>query len=318
MTLRIAIQMDPPERLNAQGDSTILLAEEAQRRGYQLWWYPAASLCLRASQVWTAQARSLQVLPQAALWYVQGEPQHLSLNDVDVVLMRQDPPFDMAYLSATYLLERLDTHTLVANHPFHVRNAPEKLFPFLFEDCMPPTLIAQNAAAIREFLQEQGDIVVKPLYGFGGHGVFRLHSHSDNVEATLEMLLSHPEPLVAQRFLPEVSDGDRRVVMMDGDVVGLLGRLPAAGEIRANLRVGGSAAKAKLTSRQQLICDRLAPELRARGLIFAGVDFIGDWLTEVNVTSPTGLRAIKALDGSAPEAAFWDAIERRLAASAAV
>jgi glutathione synthase len=302
--------MDPPERLNPQGDSTLVLALEAQRRGHALWWYPADSLCWREGRLWTPRARPIR-FAEGEHWYEQNAPESLCLNEVDVVLMRQDPPFDMGYLTATYLLERIHPQTLVVNDPFHVRNAPEKLFPLMFADAMPPTLIAQEVGAIRDFLAEQGDIVVKPLYGYGGHAVFRLHATSDNVEAILETLLARPEPLVAQRFLPEVAEGDRRVVMIDGQVTGLLGRIPAAGEIRANLRVGGSAAAAALTPRQQAICTRLGPELQARGLLFAGVDFIGDWLTEINLTSPTGLRALKQLYGTTPEADFWQAVERK-------
>jgi glutathione synthase len=311
MALRVALQMDPPERLNPKGDSTVVLALEAQQRGHALWWYPADSLCWRDDRLWTPKARPIQFFEGRDVWYEQQPHETLCLNEVDVVLMRQDPPFDMGYLTATYLLERIHPHTLVANDPFHVRNAPEKLFPLMFADCMPPTLITHEASVIRDFLAEQGDIVVKPVYGFGGHAVFRLNAQSGNIEAILETLLALSEPLVAQRFLPEVRDGDRRVVLIDGKVAGLLGRIPAEGEIRANLRVGGAAAKVTLTPRQQEICDRLTPELQARGLLFAGVDFIGDWLTEINITSPTGLRALKELYGTTPEAVFWDAIERK-------
>lgn len=311
MSLRVAIQMDPPESFNPRGDTTLLLGLEAQRRGHALWWYRADSLCWQGGRLWTPSARAIRFYDDVSHWYEQDAPAPLTLNEVDIVLMRQDPPFDMGYLTATYLLERIHPQVLVVNDPFHVRNAPEKLFPLQFADCMPPTLITQEAGAVRDFLREQGDIVVKPLYGFGGHAVFRLNAQAGNVEAILELLLSRPEPMVAQRFLPEVKDQDRRVVLIDGHVAGLLGRLPAEGEIRANLRVGGTAAQARLTPRQRDICDRLGPELRARGLLLAGVDFIGDWLTEINLTSPTGLRAIKALDGTSPEADFWNAVEAR-------
>lgn len=311
MAWRVALQMDPPERLNPAGDSTLVLALEAQRRGHTIWWYPADSLCWRDGLLWTEQARRIRFFDDASRWFEQDSVETLRLNEVDVVLMRQDPPFDMGYLTATYLLERIHPHTFVTNHPFHVRNAPEKLFPLLFTDAMPPTLITHDAVAIRRFLSEQGDIVVKPLYGYGGHAVFHLNGQSGNVEAILETLLAQPEALVAQRFLPEVTEGDRRVVMIDGQVAGLLGRLPAVGEIRANLRVGGMAAEATLTPRQQEICARLGPALRERGILLAGVDFIGDWLTEINITSPTGLRALKQLYGTTPEADFWDAVARQ-------
>ena len=310
MALRVALQMDPPESFNPRGDSTIVLALEAQRRGHQLWWYRAGSLCWREGRLWSPSARPIRFFDDVTHWFEQDAPAPLTLNEMDVVLMRQDPPFDMAYLTATYLLERIHPQTLVVNDPYHVRNAPEKLIPLLFADCMPPTLITQDADAIRDFLIEQGDIVVKPLYGYGGHAVFRLSGQTGNTEAILETLLSRPEPLVAQRFLPEVTEGDRRVILIDGQVAGLLGRLPAEGEIRANLRVGGTAARAQLTPRQKAICERIGPELKSRGLLLAGVDFIGDWLTEINLTSPTGLRAIKQLDGTTPEVDFWDAVER--------
>jgi glutathione synthase len=312
MSLTVAIQMDPPARLNPAGDSTIVLALEAIRRGYQLYWYPANSLSLRNERLWSGAVRRISFHEQAESFFTQGEPETLVLNEVDAVLMRQDPPFDMSYLSATYLLERLQGATLVANDPFHVRNAPEKIFPLAFAEFMPPTLITRSETDIRDFLREYGDIVVKPVYGYGGHAVFRLQEGGDNVAAILESLLAGPEPLVAQQFRPEVSDKDCRVVMINGKYEGAVGRLPATGEVRANFRVGGSAAKVELTAKQREMCEAIGPELKARGIYFAGLDFIGDWLTEINITSPTGLRPIKQLYSTHPEHAFWDAIELAL------
>lgn len=311
MSLRVAIQMDEPERLSPKGDSTIIMALEAQERGHSLSYYNTMSLQLLNNVLYADVTPITFRDPDAYdAWYELGETSRQSLHEMDVVLMRQDPPFDIHYITATHLLEHIHPDTLVVNDPFHVRNCPEKIFPILFSKYMPETLITASHKAILEFLDEHKDIIIKPLHGHGGYGIFRLRSDGDNTLALLEMLAERGEgAMMAQRFLPEVSDGDRRIILIDGKVEGVLGRIPDEGEIRANFRVGGTAAEAALTPKQKEICDAIGPELKKRGLLFVGLDVIGDWLTEINVTSPTGLRGVKDLYGTKPEDAIWDAIE---------
>lgn len=311
MSLNVAIQMDAPERLSPKGDSTIIIAMEAQERRHSLSYYHHSSLQLLNNVLYADVAPITFRDPSThADWFDLGEASRQSLHDVDVVLMRQDPPFDMHYITATHLLEHIHPDTLVVNDPFHVRNCPEKIFPILFSDYMPETLITASHDAILAFLEEHGDIIIKPLHGHGGYGIFRLRKDGDNTLSLLEMLEQQGEgAMMAQRFLPEVADGDRRIILIDGKVEGVLGRIPDEGEIRANFRVGGTAAEAALTPKQREICDVIGPELKKRGLIFVGLDVIGDWLTEINVTSPTGLRGVKDLYGTTPEASIWDAIE---------
>ncbi len=313
MSLRVAIQMDPPARLNPAGDSTIILAQEAAARGHTLYYYEPHWLTCTAGNI-TTIAYPLSCTGDPVDWFHLGDAETLNLADMHVVLMRQDPPYDMRYLSATYLLEQVSDHVLVVNNPTVVRNLPEKIFPLHFAEYMPETLIASSKEPVYAFLKEHGDIVIKPLYGFGGHDVFRLREGADNIDAILETLFTaNHEPFMAQRFLPEVDSGDRRIILIDGKVEGVSGRIPAAGEIRANFRVGGSAAKAELTPRQQEICDKVGAYCREHGLLFVGLDVIGDYLTEINITSPTGLRAVKDLYGVTPEKRFWDAVEARVA-----
>ncbi len=311
MSLHVAIQMDAPERLSPKGDSTIIMALEAQIRGHKLSYYDTMSLQLLNNVLYADVTPITFRDPHIHDdWYELGETSRQSLHEADVILMRQDPPFDIHYITATHLLEHVHPDTLVVNDPFHVRNCPEKIFPILFSDYMPETLITASHAAILSFLDEHKDIIIKPLHGHGGHGIFRLRTGGDNTLALLEMLAERDEgAMMAQRFLPEVSDGDRRIILIDGKVEGVLGRIPDEGEIRANFRVGGTAAEAALTPKQKEICAAIGPELRKRGLLFVGLDVIGDWLTEINVTSPTGLRGVKDLYGTKPEVAIWDAIE---------
>jgi len=311
MTLTVAIQMDPIERIDIGADSTFALALEAQARGHKLFYYLARALTLRDGRV-TARVRSLAVKPVKGDHFVLGEPSVYDLSRADVVLMRQDPPFDMAYITATHILERIHPKTLVVNDPFHVRNAPEKLFVTLFRELMPATLITSDREEIRSFRAEHEDIIVKPLYGNGGAGVFRLKPGDENLGALLEMFTSfYREPVIVQRYVPEVRRGDKRIILVDGVAVGAINRVPAEGEARSNLHVGGKPEPVALSTRDREICAAIGPELKARGLLFAGIDVIGDWLTEVNVTSPTGIQEIKRFGGADGAALIWDAIEKR-------
>lgn len=311
--LQVAFQMDPMETVNIDGDSTFVLMLEAQARGYQLWHYLAEDLTYRHGEV-VALARPVTVRRETGNHFEFGEEQVIDLRaDIDVVWMRQDPPFDMGYITATHLLELITDDTLVLNNPAEVRNAPEKLFVAQFKDLMPTTLITRREDEVRRFRDEHKDIVVKPLYGNGGAGVFRLKEEDSNLGSLMEMFLAaNNEPVMAQIFLPEVVQGDKRIILVDGEPVGAINRVPAEGEIRSNLVAGGRAEQSDLTPREQEICDRLKPELKKRGLLFVGIDVIGDWLTEINVTSPTGLQAVNKFDGVSLEAQIWDAIEAKL------
>ena len=311
MSLAVAIQMDPIEPINIETDSTFVLALEAQRRGHGLFHYLPTDLTYKHGRV-VARARPLQVRREAGNHCTLGAPEAIDLVALDVVLMRQDPPFDLAYIAATHLLDRVHPNTLVVNDPTSVRNAPEKLFVTQFAELMPPTLITYDPQLIREFREEHGNIIVKPLYGAGGSGVFHLGPEDENLNSLLEFFAQHlKEPLMVQRYLPEVRRGDKRIVLIDGEARGAVNRVPARGESRANMHVGGRAERATLTRRDREICDALGPTLKARGLVFVGIDVIGDYLTEINVTSPTGLQEIDRFDGVSLEAEIWDAIEAR-------
>jgi glutathione synthase len=314
MGLNVAIQMDPIETVNIDADSTFVLALEAQRRGHRLHHYLPQDMSLRHGRL-VALVRSLEVRREAGNHFTLGPRTATDLATFDVVLMRQDPPFDMAYITATHLLEHIHPRTLVINDPAHVRNAPEKLFVTHFPDLMPPTLISSHPEEIRAFRAEHRDIIVKPLFGNGGAGVFHVTRDDENLNALLEMFTKlGREPVIVQRYLPEVREGDKRVILVDGVAAGAVSRVPAKGEARANLHVGGKATKTALTAREQAICAAIGPALKARGLVFVGIDVIGDYLTEINVTSPTGIQEINRLDGSALERQVWDAIEARRAA----
>ncbi len=311
MSLRVAIQMDPIESVDIDADSTFALALEAVSRGHGLLHYLPNALSLVEGKV-IASARSLEVRREHGNHFTLGAPAPIDLTTVDVVLMRQDPPFDMAYITATHLLERIHPKTLVVNDPAHVRNAPEKLFVTHFEGVMPPTLITTERDQVLAFRDRHRDIIVKPLYGNGGAGVFHIEPGDENLNALLELFTEmFREPIVVQRYLPEVRAGDKRIILVDGEAVGAINRVPPEGEARSNLHVGGRAEQAALTAREQEICATIGPALKQRGLIFTGIDVIGDYLTEINVTSPTGIQEIARFDGTNPAALIWDAIEKR-------
>ena len=314
MSLAVAIQMDPIEGINIDADSTFALALEAQARGHGLFHYLPQALALEDGRV-TARARPLKVQHRRGDHFSLGAAERLDLAGVDVVLMRQDPPFDMAYITATHLLEHIRAETLVVNDPVAVRNAPEKLFVTHFEGIMPPTLISSDRAAILDFRARHKDIILKPLFGNGGADVFHLGPDDENFNALFELFARlYREPVVVQRYLPEVRAGDKRIILVDGEPAGALNRIPAKGEARANLHVGGRAEAAKLTAREREICAAIGPSLKEQGLIFAGIDVIGGFLTEINVTSPTGIQEIGRFDGTNIAARIWDVIEARLTA----
>ncbi|NKB49265.1 MAG: glutathione synthase [Alphaproteobacteria bacterium] len=311
MSLAVAIQMDPIESIDIDGDSTFALALEAQTRGHALFHYLPQNLSLRDGRV-LARAQPLEVRREAGNFFTMGAEQTLDLAGVDVVLMRQDPPFDMAYITATHVLEHIHPQTLVVNDPVSVRNAPEKLFVTHFDGLMPPTLITSNSDDIKAFRAEHGDIIIKPLYGNGGAGVFHIQPGDENLTALLELFTDlYREPVIAQRYLPEVRQGDKRIILVDGKAVGAINRVPAAGEARSNMHVGGTPLKSELTQRERDICAAIGPALREQGLIFVGIDVIGDYLTEINVTSPTGIQEIDRFDGANLSGLIWDAIETR-------
>ncbi len=312
MSLSVAIQMDPIDAIDIDGDSTFALALEATKRGHSLYHYLPRDLSLKQNQV-IAHTRPLEVRRKKGDHFTLGEQAAMNLADLDVVLMRQDPPFDMSYITATHILEHIHPKTLVVNDPFYVRNAPEKLLVTHFPDLMPPTLITSNRDDILEFRAEHKDIILKPLYGNGGAGVFHLQPGDENLNSLLEMFTQmFREPIIAQRYMPEVRKGDKRIILVDGRPAGALNRVPAEGESRSNMHVGGRPEKIGMTKRELEICEAIGPTLKEQGLIFVGIDVIGDYLTEINVTSPTGLQEIGRFDGVSLEAEIWDAIEARL------
>ncbi len=311
MALTVAIQMDPIEKIDIGGDSTFALALEAQARGHTLLYYGTRDLTFRDGVV-SAVVRPLQVRATKGDHFTLGEAERFDLSKSDVVLMRQDPPFDMAYITATHILERIHPKTLVVNDPAHVRNAPEKLFVTEFKGLMPPTLITSDRAEIASFRAEHKDIILKPLYGNGGAGVFRVKADDENLGALLETFTAfYREPVIVQRYVPEVRQGDKRIILIDGEFAGAINRVPAAGEARSNMHVGGRPEATTLTPREKDICNALAPELKRRGLIFTGIDVIGNYLTEINVTSPTGIHEVKRFGGADIAALIWDAIEKK-------
>ncbi len=311
MSLTVAIQMDPIETVKITADSTFALALEAEARGHQLFYYRPLQLAFRDGVV-TAPIRPLHVRPIPGDHFTLGAPVRTDLSTLDVILMRQDPPFDLGYITATHLLERLHPKTLVVNDPKEVRNAPEKLFVTQFPGLMPPTLITQDPDEIRAFRTEHQDIILKPLFGNGGAGVFRVRQGDENLGSLLEMFTTfYREPIMVQRYLPDVRKGDKRIILVDGEFAGTLNRVPAEGEAHSNMHVGGRPEAVEATSRDLEICKIIGPELKARGLIFTGIDVIGDYLTEITVTSPTGIQEIKRFGGPDGAALIWDAIEKK-------
>jgi glutathione synthase len=311
MSLNVAVQMDPIQRINIKGDSTFALLLEAQKRGHTLSYYTPDRLALLNGEVFTT-AEPLTVRDQAGDHFTLGAPKRTAVADFDVVLLRQDPPFDLNYVTTTHLLERVHPKTLVVNDPTSVRNAPEKVFVTEFADLMPPTLITRDLNEIKAFRTEHGDIVMKPLYGHGGGAVFRITREDLNFGSLFDMFtVTFREAWVIQKYLPAVKDGDKRIILVDGDYAGAVNRIPAADDLRSNMVRGGSPAATDLTPREREICKRLGPALRERGLLFVGIDVIGDFITEINVTSPTGIRAIKNLGGPDIAALIWDKIETK-------
>jgi glutathione synthase len=307
--------MDPLETINTAGDSSFALMLSAQARGHELFHYDVGSLTLDADDRLIALARPVRVQRVAGDHFTAGEPRRIDLGrDIDVVLMRQDPPFDMGYITATHLLERIAGETLVVNNPVSVRNAPEKVLVLDYRQFMPPTLVTRSVDEVRRFQREHGAVVVKPIHGNGGKAIFRIPEDGDNLSALFEVFnQTWPEPHMVQPFLPEVAEGDKRIVLVDGEVAGAINRKPGAGEFRANLAAGGSAEAAALTAREEEICAAMGPRLKELGLIFVGIDVIGGkWLTEINVTSPTGIVAIDRFNGTDTAGQIWDAIESRI------
>ena len=311
MPLTVAFQMDPIGSVDIDADSSFRLAEEAQARSHSLFYYTPDTLAWRDGRV-LATGQDLRVRRVRGDHAELGERREVALSEFDVVWLRQDPPFDMSYITTTHLLDRVGDRTLVVNDPFWVRNYPEKLLVLQFPDLIPPTAIARDLAQLRAFKTEHGDIIVKPLYGNGGAGVFRLRTEDGNLASLHELFAGiNREPLIAQKFLPAVSKGDKRVILVDGEPVGAINRVPQKGETRSNMHVGGRAEKAELTDRDREICAAIGPLLKEKGQVFVGIDVIGDYLTEINLTSPTGIQEMERFDDSNVAGAIWDAIERR-------
>ncbi len=311
MPLKVAVQMDHIARIVIRGDSTFALMLEAEKRGHSLYHYTPERLAMRDGKV-SATVEPVTVREAQGDHFTLGAPELVDLSSFDVVLLRQDPPFDLAYITTTHLLERIHPETLVVNDPVSVRNAPEKLFVTEFPELMPPTLITRDRGRIAAFREEHGDIIVKPLYGAGGAGVFRITGHDENLLSLLEMFEgAFREPFVVQRYLPDVRQGDKRIILVEGEPVGVINRVPAAGEARSNMHVGGRAEAAEMSDRDKQICATIGPRLRELGLTFVGIDVIGQYLTEINVTSPTGIREVKRFGGADIAALIWDAIEKR-------
>ncbi len=314
MSLKIAFQMDPIEAIDIEGDSTFRIMEEAQVRGHSLFYYTPDALSLEGGVV-SASGHWTRVKRDQGNHAAMEPRERVSLHDMDVVWLRQDPPFDMGYITTTHILDRLAPDTLVVNDPFWVRNYPEKLLVLEFPDLTPPTLIARDIETLKAFKARHGDVILKPLYGNGGAGVFRLDANDRNLNSLHELFSGiNREPLIMQKFLPAVSSGDKRIILVDGEPVGAINRVPAEGETRSNMHVGGRAEKIGLTDRDREICAAIGPLLKEKGQIFVGIDVIGDYLTEINVTSPTGLRELERFDGVNVTAKIWEVIERKVAA----
>lgn len=313
MSLKVALQMDPVETIDINGDSTFAMGMEAQNRGHNLFHYQVGDMSYMNDKV-KAYVRPLIFRREKGNHYTFGDTKHMDLRDeIDVILMRQDPPFHMGYITATHILEHIHPKTFVVNDPASVRNAPEKIFLTRFPELMPPTMIASNADDVRAFRAEYNDIIVKPLYGNGGAGVFRISEGDQNLASLIEMFQEfYTEPFIVQKYLSDVRKGDKRIILVDGEPVGAINRVPDEGEVRSNMHVGGEARKTQLTEREKEICDIIGPVLKEQDQIFVGIDVIGDYLTEINVTSPTGIQEIQRFDGTNIASLIWDAIERRI------
>ncbi|OQM76477.1 glutathione synthase [Manganibacter manganicus] len=311
MPLKIAIQMDHIAKTAIAGDTTFALSLEAQRRGHSLYHYTPDRLSMLDGEVF-ARVEEMMVRDEQGNHFTLGEPVRTDLSEMDVVLLRQDPPFDMNYITTTHILERIHPKTLVVNDPAWVRNSPEKIFVTEFSGLMPETLITKDPREVAAFRKAHGDIIIKPLYGNGGAGVFHLHEGDRNLASLLEMFAqAFPEPFIVQRYLKDVRKGDKRIILIDGEPVGAVNRVPAETESRSNMHIGGRAEKAELTPREREICAAIGPSLKERGFILVGIDVIGDWMTEINVTSPTGIREIKRFGGADIAALFWDVVEAK-------
>ena len=307
----VAVQMDHVSTINIAGDSTFAMSLEAQARGYKLFHYTPEKLSLRDGRVY-ATVEPMILRDIKGDHFELGAPERIDLSTMDVVLLRQDPPFDMSYITSTHLLERIHPKTLVVNDPAWVRNSPEKIFVTEFPDLMPKTLITRNPADIHAFRDEMGDMIIKPLYGNGGAGVFHIKKDDRNLASLLETFsIMFREPFIAQEYLPDVRKGDKRIILIDGKPVGAINRVPAEHDSRSNMHVGGRAEHSDLTDREQEICARIGPSLKARGFLLVGIDVIGDYLTEINVTSPTGIREVKKFGGADIASLLWDAIESK-------
>jgi glutathione synthase len=312
MALKVAIQADAIETYDISGDSTFALMLEAQARGHTLFHYHVKSLAWREG-VLSASGQDMKVQDQMGAHFSAGEMHRIDLASQQVILMRQDPPFDMSYITATHLLEMIHPMTLVVNNPAEVRNAPEKLFILSFKELMPPTLITRDPGELDAFRREHGEIILKPLYGNGGASIFKTAHDDQNFASLVEMFMTmFKEPFIAQRYLPEVRMGDKRIILVNGKAVGAINRVPALHDHRSNMHVGGKAVPTEMTKREHEICEAIGPELKARGLLFTGIDVIGDYMTEINVTSPTGIRQVKKFGGADIAALIWDAIEMRV------
>ncbi|WP_417260100.1 glutathione synthase [Celeribacter sp.] len=312
-SLKVAIQMDPIGPIDINADSTFRIMLEAQERGHSLFYYTPDKLAFQEGRL-TARGWPVEVRREVGNHYTLGEEQEVDLSTFDVVWLRQDPPFDMGYITSTHLLDMIRDTTLVVNDPFWVRNYPEKLLVLQFPDLTPPTTIARDLETIRAFKDKHGDIILKPLYGNGGAGVFRLGPDDKNLSSLHELFSGiNNEPLIAQKFLADVSNGDKRVILVDGEPVGAINRVPQKGETRSNMHVGGRPEKIGLSARDREICDRIGPLLKEKGQVFVGIDVIGDYLTEINVTSPTGIQELERFDGTNTAALLWEAIEAKRA-----
>lgn len=311
MPMKIAVQMDHVSTVSIMGDTSFALSLEAQRRGHQLFHYTPDRLSMRDGKVF-ARIEEMTVRDEQKNHFTLGEQVRTDLSEMDVILLRQDPPFDMNYITTTHMLERIHPQTLVVNDPAWVRNSPEKIFVTEFPDLMPETLITKDVREVEAFRKEFGDIIIKPLYGNGGAGVFHLNEADRNLTSLLEMFSQmFREPFIVQRYLKDVRKGDKRIILIDGEPVGAVNRVPSEGESRSNMHVGGRAEKSELTEREREICARIGPSLKERGFILVGIDVIGDYMTEINVTSPTGIREIKRFGGADIASLFWDAVEAK-------